>query len=81
MGEEVSWRAISRGMPVYDGAGERLGRVSRLLGAPDRDIFDGVAYRARLFAAEHRVPLDGILRITAGGIYVGGEGEAGLNGR
>jgi len=52
---------VRRGTPVFGRDGAPLGRVTRLLGDPGRDIFDGVAFRAGLFAPEHAADL----RLTA----------------
>lgn len=68
--DEISWRAIRRGLPVVGSDGERLGGVSRLLGDPGRDIFSGIAFRRHLLAPECELPLEDIVRITAVGIIV-----------
>lgn len=70
MGEEVSWRLITRGMPVIGRDGLALGRVTRLLGDPQRDIFDGVALRRGLFGPEAEIDQARIVRITARCLYV-----------
>ena len=67
---EVSWRLVRRGTPVIGREGTRLGRVTRLLGDPNRDIFDGIAFRAGIFAPEHVAELPAIARITERGIFV-----------
>jgi hypothetical protein len=55
---------------VYGADGARLGRVTRLLGDAGRDIFDGIAFRAGLFAREQAVLLADIERITERAIVV-----------
>ncbi len=86
---EVSWRLIRPGLAVCGPEGARLGRVTRLLGDPGRDIFDGIAFRAGWFAPEQTASLADIARITeravhvrptAGGPRTGGAG-AGAAGR
>ncbi len=67
---EVSWRLIRRGMKVLDPAGELLGRVTRLLGDPDRDIFDGIAFRLGLFGTEYTAPVTLVARITEAAIHL-----------
>lgn len=63
---------------MYGRDGALLGRVTRLLGDPGRDIFDGIAFRAGLFAPEHAAPLADIERITERAIMVRlAAGEAG----
>ena len=61
---------MRRGTPVFGRDGAPLGRVTRLLGDPGRDIFDGVAFRAGLFAPEHAADLRCIARITERGVHV-----------
>ena len=67
---EVSWRLIRRGMRVVDPAGELVGRVTRLLGDPDRDIFDGIAFRLGLFGTEYTVPVAQVARITEAAVHL-----------
>jgi hypothetical protein len=67
---EVSWRLIARGMVVIGRDGEVLGRVTRVLGDPGRDIFDGVALRQALFAPERAARLDRIERITERAVHL-----------
>ena len=67
---EVSWRLIRRGMPVVDPTGEVLGRVTHLLGDPDRDIFAGVAFRKGLFGAEYTAELATLARITEAAVHL-----------
>lgn len=67
---EVSWRLIHRGMPVLDPSGEPLGRVTRLLGDPDRDIFDGIAFRRGLFGTECTALVTQLARITEAAVHL-----------
>lgn len=67
---EVSWRLIRRGMPVVDPGGEVLGRVTHLLGDPDRDIFAGVAFRKGLFGPEYTADLEVLARITEAAVHL-----------
>lgn len=78
---EVSWRLIRRGMPVVDPSGLLLGRVTHLLGDPDRDIFDGVAFRQGLFGPEQQAPVAQFARITEVAVHLRALPEAGSNGR
>ena len=67
---EVSWRLIHRGMKVVDPTGELVGRVTRLLGDPDRDIFDGIAFRLGLFGTEYTAPVGLLARITEAAVHL-----------
>lgn len=42
LGEPTSYLTLSAGTPVYASDGEKLGKVERVLAAPDLDIFDGI---------------------------------------
>lgn len=44
LGEPTSYLAVSKGVPVYSSDGERLGRVVRVLSAPNLDMFDGIVF-------------------------------------
>jgi hypothetical protein len=44
LGEPTSYLAVPKGVPVYSSDGERLGRVVRVLSAPNLDMFDGIVF-------------------------------------
>lgn len=80
---EVSWRLIRRGMPVLAPSGDLLGRVTGLLGDPDRDIFDGIAFRLGLFGKEYTATVAQLARITEAAVHlaVAPEDRGGSTGR
>ncbi len=42
LGHPVSYLVAKRGIPVFSSEGEKLGRVSRVLAAPEANLFDGI---------------------------------------
>jgi len=44
LGEPTSYLAVSKGVPVYSSDGEKLGRIVRVLSAPNLDMFDGIVF-------------------------------------
>ena len=44
LGEPSSYLAVSKGVPVYSSDGEKLGRVVRVMSAPNLDMFDGIVF-------------------------------------
>lgn len=54
LGEPTSYLAVNDGVPVYSSDGERLGRVVRVLSAPNLDMFDGVIFDTTAGPGGHR---------------------------
>lgn len=54
LGEPTSYLAVPKGAPVYSSDGERLGRVVRVLSAPDLDMFDGIIFDTTAGPGGHR---------------------------
>jgi hypothetical protein len=59
-GDPVSWLLIEPGWRVIDARGEEIGKVARVLGDEERDIFDGLAVSrgildSKLYLAAERV--------------------------
>ena len=54
LGEPTSYLAVNKGVPVYSSDGERLGRVVRVLSAPNLDMFDGVIFDTTAGPGGHR---------------------------
>jgi hypothetical protein len=54
LGERTSYLAVSKGTPVYSSDGETLGRVVRVLSAPNIDMFDGVIFDTTAGPGGHR---------------------------
>ena len=62
--EEVSWRLIAPGTTVLASDGTPIGRVTHVLGDPQRDIFDGVGFRHHLWTTNRMAPAAMVARIT-----------------
>jgi len=54
LGEPTSYLAVPKGAPVYSSDGERLGRVVRVLSAPNLDMFDGIVFDTTAGPGGHR---------------------------
>ena len=54
LGERTSYLAVNKGVPVYSSDGEKLGRVVRVLSAPNLDMFDGVIFDTTAGPGGHR---------------------------
>ena len=44
LGHPVSYLAAKRGTPVFSNDGERVGRVAKVLAAPEAHMFDGIIF-------------------------------------
>jgi hypothetical protein len=54
LGEPGSYLSCKRGVAVYSSDGERLGRVVRVLSAPNIDVFDGIVFDTTAGPGGHR---------------------------
>jgi uncharacterized protein YrrD len=54
LGAPLSYLVLKRGVPVYSSDGERLGRVTRVLSAPEANMFDGIIFDAKAGFGGHR---------------------------
>jgi hypothetical protein len=54
LGERSSYLTVSKGVPVYSSDGEKLGRVVRVLSAPNIDMFDGIVFDTTAGPGGHR---------------------------
>src|SRR6476620_11584159 len=54
LGEPSSYLAVSKGVPVYSSDGEKLGRVVRVMSAPNLDMFDGIVFDTTAGPGGHR---------------------------
>ena len=54
LGEPTSYLTVAKGVPVYSSDGEKLGRVVRVLSAPNIDMFDGVVFDTTAGPGGHR---------------------------
>lgn len=68
LGERVAYLAVGKGVPVYSSDGERLGRVVRVLSAPNIDMFDGIVFDTTAGPGGHRF----VDAPEVGDIYEGG---------
>jgi hypothetical protein len=71
LGERSSYLTVSKGVPVYSSDGEKLGRVVRVLSAPNIDMFDGVVFDTTAGPGGHRfVDAPEVGEIFEGGIVL-----------
>jgi PRC-barrel domain len=54
LGAAISYLVLKRGSPVYSRDGERLGRVTRVLGDRPTHIFDGIIFDTKAGPGGHR---------------------------
>jgi hypothetical protein len=54
LGEPSSYLAVNKGVPVYSSDGEKLGRVVRVMSAPNLDMFDGIVFDTTAGPGGHR---------------------------
>lgn len=54
LGEPSSYLAVNGGVPVYSSDGEKLGRVVRVMSAPNLDMFDGIVFDTTAGPGGHR---------------------------
>jgi hypothetical protein len=65
---EVSWKAIEEDAEVVSADGKVVGRVSRVVGDPDADIFTGLAVDVAILGADRFVPSERVATIWPGRI-------------
>jgi PRC-barrel domain protein len=65
LGHPVSYLVAKKGTPVFSSDGERLGRVTRVLAAPEANMFDGVIFDTSRGPGGHRF----VDAPEVGGIY------------
>jgi len=54
LGAPLSYLVLKKGVPVYSSDGERLGRVTRVLSAPEANMFDGIIFDTKAGPGGHR---------------------------
>ncbi len=54
LGAPGSYLTVKSGVAVYSSDGEKLGRVVRVLSAPNLDMFDGIVFDTTLGPGGHR---------------------------
>jgi hypothetical protein len=68
LGEPRSYLAVEKGVPVYSSDGKNLGRVVKVLSAPNIDMFDGIIFDTTAGPGGHRF----VDAPEVGGIYENG---------
>jgi hypothetical protein len=68
LGKPSSYLTVNKGVPVYSSDGEKLGRVVKVLSAPNIDVFDGVIFDTTAGPGGHRF----VDAPEVGEIYEGG---------
>jgi hypothetical protein len=53
---QVAWKAIEEGAEVFSAEAEAVGRVSRVVGDVDADVFTGLAIKLSTLGSERFVP-------------------------
>jgi hypothetical protein len=64
----IAWLALEQGTPVRDSAGAEIGKVGRVVGDQQKDIFSGITVTTGLFSAERFAPAAVVARITASSV-------------
>jgi len=54
LGAPISYLVLERGVAVYSSDGQRLGRVTRVLAAPEANMFDGIVFDTKAGPGGHR---------------------------
>jgi hypothetical protein len=54
LGAPLSYLVLEKGVAVYSRDGERLGRVTRVLSAPEANMFDGIIFDTKAGPGGHR---------------------------
>jgi hypothetical protein len=54
LGEPSSYLTVSKGVAVYSSDGESLGRIVKVLSAPNIDMFDGIIFDTTAGPGGHR---------------------------
>src|SRR3954449_11851272 len=54
LGAPISYLVLERGVAVYSSDGQRLGRVTRVLTAPEANMFDGIVFDTTAGPGGHR---------------------------
>jgi len=62
-GQQVSWKAIEEDAELVCADGHRAGRLSRVVGDPEADVFTGLAVVTETFRGEKFIPAERVTRI------------------
>lgn len=66
MADAVSWKVVEPGWSVASSDGEDVGRIDRVLGDPNIDIFHGLAVSTGLLGRPRFVPSERVGTIVEG---------------
>ena len=53
-----------------DAGGEEIGRLTKVIGDEQKDIFSGITWRHGVLGSEHYVPADSIGTLTADAVHL-----------
>jgi hypothetical protein len=71
LGAPSSYLAMNRGVPVFSSDGEKLGKVVKVLSAPNLDMFDGLVFDTTAGPGGHRfVDAPEVGQIYEGGVVL-----------
>jgi hypothetical protein len=68
--DPIAWREVTPNTPVIARDGEKVGRLSEVLGSQEEDIFHGIEVHLDGQDRAVLVPSDDVSEITRGGISV-----------
>ena len=54
LGQQLSYLVLKKGVPVYAREGEQVGRVVKVLAAPEAHMFDGIVFDTKRGPGGHR---------------------------
>lgn len=54
LGAPISYLVLEKGVPVYSRDGQRVGRVAKVLAAPEANMFDGIVVDTKAGPGGHR---------------------------
>lgn len=70
LGHPVSYLVAKRGIPVFASDGEKVGRVSRVLAAPEAHLFDGIIFDTGGIGGRRFVDAPEVDAIYEGGVIL-----------
>lgn len=65
MSDPIAWKAIEKGTPVFSSDGRAVGKVSKIVGDVDADVFTGLAISIHTFGADRFVESERVRGIYA----------------
>jgi hypothetical protein len=69
-GDPASWLVVEPGWNVVDSDGNEVGRVERVLGDQNADIFSGLLISTGLFTGHRYVPSENVGAIEEGRVHL-----------